>query len=344
MIKVGIIGCGSITRLRHAPEYHQNPNCELAIFYDAIPSRAKELAVIYGANYTEDYHDILRDPQIDAVSICTPNHTHAPFTIEALHHGKHVLCEKPMAIHLAEAKDMQKQAKISEKILMIGFNQRFFPAHQKAKEILDSGVLGRIISFRTSFKHRGPENWSIEKGNNTWFFNKNSAFFGALGDLGIHKLDLIQWLTNEKIKKVHAVCSTLDKRDRNGNKISVDDNSFCILETDTITGTMEASWTCYGKEYNSTILYCEKGVMRIYDDSKYDLIINGKDHSVTNMLLGKAPTNDEQIKSGVIDEFIDSILNNRQPCISLDDAVYTMSVTLACIESSKINQAVIPSI
>src|SRR5690606_29311507 len=96
----------------------------------------------------------------------------------------HVLCEKPMAVSLEQAEEMIQTAHEHQVTLMIGHNQRLMPPHVKAKEILQSGVLGKITTFRSAFSHAGPESWSVD-GEDSWFFREKEAFVGALGDLGV---------------------------------------------------------------------------------------------------------------------------------------------------------------
>ena len=103
MVRVGIIGCGKIAQVRHIPEYEANPNAEVVALYDVDHDRACELAEHHGATAYNSLDDLLDDPDIDAVSVCTSNATHAEATIKALRAGKHVLCEKPMAITRAAA-------------------------------------------------------------------------------------------------------------------------------------------------------------------------------------------------------------------------------------------------
>lgn len=97
------------------------------------------------------------------MSVCTANATHAELTVRALEHGKQVLCEKPMATTSADAQRMVDAAALSGKVLMIGHNQRLAPAHRLAKEILETGHLGRVLSFQTAFSHGGPESWLNRK-------------------------------------------------------------------------------------------------------------------------------------------------------------------------------------
>lgn len=334
-VNVGIIGCGSITRFRHAPEYFANPGCRIVGFSDPVPERTREMTEKFGGVVYENYHEIIKDTSIDAVSVCTSNATHAQIAIEALKAGKHVLCEKPMAVNIIEAEAMVNAAVSNNKILMPGHSQRFFPAHIKAKEIINSGELGKVLSFRSCFKHKGPETWSADKGANTWFFDKKLASVGVLGDLGIHKFDLVRWLLGEEITSVFAQMSTLDKRYPNGELIEVEDNAIILgMTTSGKTGAFEISWTNYGNEDNSTILYCEKGAIKIYCDHQIDIAVEMRDESTVKYKFADISTNEKQKTSGVIDSFIDSIINNKRPIVSGKDGYQAIAIVEACIRSS----------
>ena len=336
MFRIGIIGCGKIAQVRHIPEYAENPYAELAAFYDLNTQRAAELAAQYGGKAYESAEAMLADPAIDAVSVCVANHAHAPITIAALKAGKHVLCEKPMATTLEECEEMVRTAHEAGKFLMIGHNQRLAKAHAVAKELIDQGMIGRIITFRTTFGHGGPETWSVDPGKNTWFFDKNKAAMGAMADLGIHKTDLIQFLTGQHVVRTTARVVTLDKKDASGQLIGVDDNAICIYEMSGGTmGTMTASWTYYGAEDNSTILYGEKGIMRIYDDPAHSIVVKLADGTEKVYDVEQIQTNDNQTKSGVIDLWMNCLETNTPPEISGEEALYAMRAVFASLESAK---------
>lgn len=341
MFRIGIIGCGKIAQVRHIPEYAENPYAELAGFYDLNTQRAAELAAQYGGKAYESAEAMLADPAIDAVSVCVANHAHAPITIAALKAGKHVLCEKPMATTLEECEEMVKTAHEAGKFLMIGHNQRLAKAHAVAKELIDQGMIGRIITFRTTFGHGGPETWSVDPGKKTWFFDKNKAAMGAMADLGIHKTDLIQFLTGQHVVRTTARVVTLDKKDASGQLIGVDDNAICIYEMSGGTmGTMTASWTYYGAEDNSTILYGEKGIMRIYDDPAHSIVVKLADGTEKVYDVEQIQTNDNQTKSGVIDLWMNCLETNTPPEISGEEALYAMRAVFASLESAKAGTAV----
>ena len=340
-IKIGIIGCGSISELRHAPEYAANPNCEIAAYFDPNRKRAEKLAALYGGTIVENYQQITRNPAIDAISDCSTNEMHHIITTDALEHGKHVLCEKPMAISLDGAQSMVAASRKSGKKLMIAQNQRLADAHQKAKEILESGQLGRVITFQATFGHKGPEFWSENKSQSTWFFDKKRSVFGAAGDLGIHKIDLLRYLLADEIEEVSGFTGTLDKKLADGSPIPVNDNMIGLLKTRKgCLGTVSISWTYYGAEENSTIFFCEKGIMKIYADPIYQVRISGLNDQEVLYKLGAIQTNESQTNSGIIDAFIDCILTDSAPLISGEDGLKGLQILFALLESSETGQKI----
>jgi predicted dehydrogenase len=340
-IKVGIIGCGSITKLRHAPEYRDNPHVEEIVFYDRNPKRAMELASMFDGSVAKTVDELLDDPTIQVISDCSSNEYHHIFTTKALLSGKHVLCEKPIALTIDEAKEMIDAQKKSGKKLMVDHNQRFTRAHQKAREILQNEELGRILTFKTTFGHSGPEHWGVNKSNSTWFFKKERSGLGVAGDLGIHKVDLLHYLLDDEVEQVSAFHGALDKVNENGEPIEVCDNIVCSLKTKKgRLGTAAFSWTYYGEEDNSTIMYCEKGIMKIYHNDQYQLEVVTKDGEKIRYQLEGIQTNDNQSKSGVMDAFIDCVRLDKMPLVTGDDALSSLKVIIGIIKSAETNSVV----
>lgn len=343
MLKIGIIGCGKITEVRHAPEYAENPNCQLVAFFDVVPERAKALAEQYGGTAYDSIEALLAS-DVDAVSVCVANAYHAQASIQALKAGKHVLCEKPMATTPEDCEAMVAAAKAAGKFLMIGQNQRLAKAHVKAREIIESGEMGKVITFETHFAHPGPEGWTGVR--DSWFFDKKVASFGVMADLGVHKTDLIHYLTGKKIVRTSAVLATLNKTFSDGRPITVDDNAYAIYTMeDGVVGTMHVSWTNYGNENNSTKMYMEGGVLRMYDDPKYSLIVEKRDGEVIPYELDLLTSNKEQTSggrtsTGVIDAFVESIITNTPPAISGESAMHAMKVVFANEQSAQLGKAV----
>ncbi|MFJ5624156.1 Gfo/Idh/MocA family protein [Peribacillus loiseleuriae] len=330
-LKVGVIGCGSIAKYRHLPEYHANKQIEIVAVCDIVEERAEKMAAQYGAKAFVDYKEVLKLKEIDAISVCLPNYLHAPVSIDALNAGKHVLCEKPMATSKEEAEAMIQAANINEKTLMIAHNQRFVASHQTAKQIINSGKLGKIYSFKTTFGHPGPEAWSVD-GADSWFFNKKQAFIGAMGDLGVHKSDLMRYLLGE-FTEVGAFIETNAKKNT-----EVDDNAVCILRTESgIIGTLTASWAYVSGGDNSTVIYGENGTLRLEADPEYSLIEEYRDGKVIHHKLDKIQTNEDggQTNSHVIDHFVESISENKEPLITGEEGLKSLKIILAALESQE---------
>ncbi|MDN8590608.1 Gfo/Idh/MocA family oxidoreductase [Paenibacillus sp. 11B] len=334
-IKVAVFGCGAIAERRHIPEYAANENVELVAFADPIVERAEKMAETYGGKAYSSYEELLASEEVDAVSVCTPNYLHASMAIAAANAGKHVLVEKPMAVTTEEGEQMIEDAKKNGVYLMVGHNQRLMPPHIKAKEILDSGKLGKVLNFRTSFGHPGPEGWSVD-GAESWFFRKEEAIMGAMGDLGVHKSDFIRYLLDDEVSEVAGFISTLHKENT-----KVDDNATCLLRMKSgAIGTLVASWTQYRAGDNSTVLWCENGVMKIGTVEGDEVIVELTNGTVETYKVGAMATNEKQVPSGVIDAFVESIVTQTPPSISGEEGLRSLQVILAAFESEKTGQIV----
>ncbi|AGB40135.1 putative dehydrogenase [Halobacteroides halobius DSM 5150] len=335
MLKVGVVGCGSIAEYRHIPEYIANKDVEVVALCDIVEQRAEKFVNKYeltNAKVYTDYKELVKDKEIDAVSVCTPNYLHAPVSIAAAKSGKHVLCEKPLATSEEESKDMIEAAKENDVFLMVGHNQRLMPIHQKAKEIIEQGKLGQITSFKTTFGHPGPDDWSAD-GEDSWFFRKDEAFIGALGDLGVHKADLMRWLLDKEVTEVGAFYDTLVK---DGD---VDDNAVFILRMeDGVLGNLSASWTYTAEEDNSTVIYGTKGIMKLGSPESAEPVIikyaNGTEE--VHRVVGMQSNDDDgqSLSSGVIDYFVDHIKRDKKPAISGEEGYKSLKVILAGLEAA----------
>ncbi|HML47819.1 MAG TPA: Gfo/Idh/MocA family oxidoreductase [Clostridia bacterium] len=188
-MKVAVIGCGTIANAAHIPSYLNNPEAEIAYFCDILPERAAAAVEKYGCGTAiEDYHVALADPQVVAVSVCTPNNVHAPIAIDAMRAGKHVLCEKPAATTLAEAQEMQRVAAETGMTLNIGVVNRFNDSVNMIKKYIDSGRLGDIYHVYVSFRA-----FRSIPGLGGPFTTKAIAGGGALIDWGVHFLDIVMY-------------------------------------------------------------------------------------------------------------------------------------------------------
>jgi predicted dehydrogenase len=159
-----------------------------------------------------------------------------------------------------------------------------------------------------------------------------------MADLGIHKIDLMRYLIGSDVKNVFSRLATLDKKFPDGTPIEVDDNSVEILTFENgALGTVTTSWTHYGEECNASSLYCEKGTIKLYHDPLYALQVVYADGTKAHYELDRMQTNDDaqQRSSGVIDVFVDAVLNGSKTVLDADDIVNSMRVVFACLESAE---------
>ena len=164
------------------------PDVEIYAFCDINEERLKDMGERYGVTRLfTDKDEMLAIPEIDAVSVCTWNSQHAPCTIAALKAGKHVMCEKPMAMNAKEAEEMKKAAEESGKLLMIGFVRRYKESTQVLKEFSENGTIGDIYYTKATYlrRHGNPGGW---------FGDKSRSGGGPLIDLGVHVIDMARYV------------------------------------------------------------------------------------------------------------------------------------------------------
>lgn len=328
--RIGIIGCGQIVKIRHAPELAACEWAETAGYYDFVPERAQAFAEQYGGKAYADYQEMLQDPEIDGVVICTANNAHAPMSVEALRAGKSVLCEKPMASDFEGAKTILEADRESSGFFMAAHNQRFTMAHRKAKELLENGTMGRVLSFRCTLAHPGPERFSVNRTNSCWYLKKSASGLGCISDLGIHKCDILMHLLGEPITSVAAIAGTRDKHDETGKLAEVYDNAVCVMETASgVMGTLNLSYTNYSGMENTTVYYCEKGVLRChyYPDCSLEVVMDGAE-TVRYFDL-------PQPNSGVVNAFAKAIVENKPSPVPATEALLAMRVVFAIEEAAR---------
>ena len=200
-MKIAVIGCGTIANSAHIPAYMANEKAEIKYFCDIIPERAQAAVEKYGCGTAvTDYKEVLADPEIVAVSVCTPNKAHSEIAIAALEAGKQVLCEKPAARVYSEALAMQEAQHKTGNILNIGVVNRFNTGVNKIKELIDEGELGEVYHVYVSFRcHRSIPGLGGD------FTNKEVAGGGVLIDWGVHYLDIVMFCCGDpKAKTVSA--------------------------------------------------------------------------------------------------------------------------------------------
>jgi UDP-N-acetylglucosamine 3-dehydrogenase len=356
-LAIGITGAGAIARYaflpgfaeqeselaaRAMPDWFHNGCADARVIMLASRTREKAdaLAREFGVpRVVDDWRELVASPEIDAVCVTTPNDLHCEMTVAACNARKHVLVEKPLAMNRREAREMVDAARENNVVLMVQQTQRFFPVHEIAKQIVESNVLGPILSLRARWSHAGPEHWSPE---GIWFFDAARAGHGALFDLGIHKFDLIRYLTAKEAKQVSAFTATLDK------KIAVEDNGVAIIQfTDETLGVVEASWTSPPNE-NSIRLYGTRGYLQVGSDSASPLSIHFAERSSDlnlpdglwheNIFVPTIPQN--SATGGMFRHFVECITTGRECIASGADNLKSFELCLAAFESAQTGCAI----
>ncbi|MCL5070723.1 MAG: Gfo/Idh/MocA family oxidoreductase [Actinobacteria bacterium] len=272
---IGMVGYGFIGKV-HTLSY-----LNLPFYYNPVPAKLKMVGVcsspIDDANLaveqagfefaTDNYKDLLTREDIDIIEICTPNYLHKEIIIEALKAGKHVNCEKPLAMNLSEAKEILDTANSHKNLIsQITFEYRYQPAMMRAKQLIDKGFLGRVYSTRALYLHSGNSDSSRPM---YWKLEKKYCGGGSLFDLGSHIIDIIRFLL-EDFKKIFAKLEIFTKQ----RPVLEKPGELCTVEVDDLTlllfemkngamGTIEATKVATGANDELRIeIHGEKGAIR----------------------------------------------------------------------------------
>ncbi len=353
-VKVGIIGCGGIANAKHMPALHKLNNVQMVAFCDIIKERAEKAAKEYGtedAKVYTDYQELLKDGSIDVIHVCTPNRSHSFITVDALHSGKHVMCEKPMAKTAADAKKMLDAAKETGKKLTIGYQNRFRSDSRYLKATCEEGTLGEVYYAKAhAIRRRAVPTWGV-------FLNEEEQGGGPLIDIGTHALDLTLWcMDNYKPKRVlGSVYHKLSDQTQTANswgdwdpkEFTVEDSAFAMIQMeDGATIMLESSWALNSldvDEAKTSLCGTKAGA-----DMKQGLRINGVKHNhqyVEQVALDKggvdfydgaaATPADLEAQS-----WIDAVLNDKDPVVLPEQAFVVTQILEAIYESAKTNKAI----
>ncbi len=341
-LRIGIIGCGFISTV-HLEGYAKSSGAKVVAFCDIIEERAQKAYEKYGGEGTKvytDYHAMLKQEQLDAVSVCTENNMHAVITIDALNAGCHVFCEKPLAISGKEADAMVAAAKKAGKKLTVGYQMRFSEDEQLLRSEVVKGTLGKVYyAEATTLRRRGVPTWGV-------FLNKEKQGGGPLIDTGTHIVDSTLWLMNDYSPVVSAVANTYDKLIGRGgfnngghwdiDAFEVEDSAFgtVVLESGAMI-VVKATWAVNISEMNvNEVLLCGEAAGASLRNGK--LTMNGESN---DRLWQYVP--DELGKSAlsVYDKemiaWVDALMNDTDPVVLPEEAAQTVKVLEALYISAR---------
>jgi len=250
-VKVGIIGSQFQADI-HAASFQILPEeAEVVAVASPTPGHPEALAKKYGIpRVFHDYREMLKEKDIEMVTIAAPNYLHAQMTIDIANAGKHVVCEKPLCMTLEEADEMIETCKKQGVLLLYAEELFFTPKYVKAKEMADQGAFGKIYLVKQSEKHFGP--------HAPWFWDVEKSGGGVFMDMGCHGIAFCYWfLDRPAIKSVYCQMGTYV----HGDITKGEDNSICIIEFENgAVGLVEDSWARRGGMDDRIEVYGEGGV------------------------------------------------------------------------------------
>lgn len=297
-VRIGIIGTG-FARLTQIPAFLQCRNAEVVSVASGNIINAERVAKDFGiGHWTDDWKETVKREDIDLISITTPPDLHHEMTLLAIDHGKHILCEKPMAMNVAQAVEMTAKAKEKGLLALIDHELRFLNGRQKAFQMIRRGQIGKIIHCKQMFRNASRGTTDVRW---NWWSDINAGG-GALGAIGSHAIDSFQWFLETQVTDVFCLLKTNIKErfDENGEKreVTSDDQANMILKfadsdltTDT-SGMVSLSVVEAGKYDFRTWIFGTKGSIIIGESGELWLAKMGdRDWHRIEVDLGIAPPN-----------------------------------------------------
>lgn len=348
-IKVAVIGCGTIASGSHISSYLANPNAEIKYFCDIIKEKADKAVLESGCGEAiDDYRIALNDPEIEAVSICTPNHVHAAISIDCLRAGKNVLCEKPAARTYAEALEMQKVQHETGLVLNIGVVNRFNTGVNLIKKMIEDGELGELYHVYVSFRsQRGIP------GLGGAFTTKSISGGGVLIDWGVHFLDIVMFCLGDPLPKTVSgqIYSKLGKDIPNYSYVNmwagppnysgtydVDDLVTAMIRTEGPTISLNGAWAQnIGEEEMYIDFLGDKAGIRLHYGKSFK-VYGAKD----GVLLETTPTfKSVEMFQSEIDSFLDCIRTGEKLSSHIDTVILSSRIIQGIYDSSELNREIV---
>ena len=327
-LKWGIIGAGLISERNMIPAMIKAENTELIAIMDVDGKRAKEISQKFSiSKFYLSEEELLEDKDIDAVYIATPSYLHAKQVIKAAEHSKHILCEKPMALTLKDCEKMLIACERNNVKLSMGFMMRFHPYHLKAKEIIETKIIGEIIKVRAQWNFWYPPKDGL------WRQDLHLGGGGCLMDVGIHCVDLLRFLVGE-IDEVVALMgnvifqypvediSTLLLKFKKGEQ-GIIDNSFSVDSANSLNGI---------EIYGTKGVIITKKTISCFAGGTMTTLIGGKEE--------RYPASKVDVYQKEIEDFVSSIKNKRKLSVEGKTGLHALKIVLAGYESAKLKKTV----
>jgi len=318
-VKIGLIGCGRIAQ-DHLRAFSKIENVTIQAVSDSVAEKANSTAEEYGCKAYTDYRDMIDSEELKAVVIATPPSEHAQMSIDTMSKGINVFCEKPFALNSSQAQQMCDCARDKNVTLMMASKFRFVEDVVKAKSIIESGLLGRVILF---------ENVLCSRVDMTKRWNSSAAFSGGgvLIDNGTHSVDIARFLLGPiNLIQAQFGCQVQD--------MEVEDTARIYFETRSeVMGTIDLSWSI-NKELPAYInIYGTEGTVAVgWKSSQYKLREKGE-----WVVFGQGYSKQRAFENQS-NHFISCITQGEKPIILPEDGLESVKVVEKAYESSRINK------
>ena len=308
-LNAAVIGCGVWGR-NHARVYRELPDVELKAVADANPKTSEEIGYLYQAKSYTDPFELIKDPEIKLVSVCTPTITHAEIALAAIGQGKHVLVEKPMTNTVKEAQTLIAAAEKNRVLLTVGFVERFNPAVQEAIKRVADGEIGDIILAHTRRVSRSPG---------------RIGDVGVIKDLAIHDIDIVNHLFKGDPESVYAIAGRIAHRYEDYANINIryKGDRTAFVETNWLTPRRKRTLTITGTE----------GIINI-EYTTQEISIETHQQVTQPILPYQEPLYLE------LKNFVDSVINDTPPQVTGEDGLKALRICEAALSSAKIGRRV----
>ncbi|MBO0993517.1 Gfo/Idh/MocA family protein [Bacillus sp. SD088] len=323
-MKIGIISFAHMHAGSYANYIIKHPEAELACIWDKDEARGKKMSEKFNCDYYSNLDDFL-ETDIEAVVICSENANHKEHVIKAANAKKHILCEKPIATEVADAKAMIAACEEADVIFEIAYPVRFAPGFKQAKEVIQQGAIGEVVAITGMNHGKMPGGWFIEK---------ELSGGGAATDHIVHIMDIIRWMMGEEVKSIYA------EMDTRFHDIDVEDCGLVSIELESgVIVSIDHSWSrpqTFPTWGDAIIKFVgTKGNLEVDAFKQFALYYNDEASAITQLPYA------EDMDDGLVNDFIASVKEGRAPFITGVDGLRTLEVVKAAYQSQEKGETVL---
>ena len=342
ILKIGVISCSNMAK-GHMRGVIRHPKAELVAICDTDVEKMNATGELFGIERRyEDYKELLAQPDIDAVIIVTPDRLHKEMAVAALEAGKHVLCEKPLALTREDCVDIANAVKKSDRKFMVGQICRYTPAFKAAKEIIDRGEIGELMFVESEYAHDYEK--ILKPGNWRWDPLRNGVVGG-----GCHAVDLLRWVAGDPEEvQAYANHKIFDP------ELPYDDTTIAIMKfPNNVIGKVFVSVACKREYTMRSLFYGTKGTIICDNKSnKFELFKTNVGDTTTEGLMPKQLNTEIPIEipvainnhnaSAEFEEFASIILNDKEVTTTVFEGAKTVAACFAIVEAAETGKVVVP--